>query len=203
MKDGSLYAVGDTCYLKYYIIEDGERVNKTIQWCKRSDVYDWWKKRRKWGYSSAVRDLQRTMMDKIKADAKAADAVALVLTQKSTPTDPGAIVQCHRKPAKGRDQRGQTPDHSRGRNWECDWDRALNRQTIMAENAQKEPRRRHSIRRATQLPGALSGVQFDVQFQERRPNRSNTGASTRIYSAACLAMQRTSAITKRQYPERP
>ena len=31
MQDGSLYAVGDTCYLKYYIITDGERVHKTIQ----------------------------------------------------------------------------------------------------------------------------------------------------------------------------
>ena len=76
MQDGSLYAVGDTCYLKYYIIADGERVHKTIQLCKRSDVHDWWKKRGKWGYSSAVRELQRETMDKIKADAKAADTKA-------------------------------------------------------------------------------------------------------------------------------
>jgi integrase len=85
MQDGSLYAVGDTCYLKYYIIADGERVHKTIQLCKRSDVYVWWKKRGKWGYSAAVRELQRKTMDKIKADAKAAEAAALALTQKATP----------------------------------------------------------------------------------------------------------------------
>ena len=35
MQDGSLYAIGDTCYLKYYIITDGKRVHKTIQLCKR------------------------------------------------------------------------------------------------------------------------------------------------------------------------
>lgn len=81
MRDGSLYAVGDTCYLKYYIIADGERVHKTIQLCKRSDVYDWWKKRGQWGYSSAVRELQRGKMDEIKAEAKAAEAAALALTR--------------------------------------------------------------------------------------------------------------------------
>ena len=85
MQDGSLYAIGDTCYLKYYIIADGKRVHKTIQLCKRDDVYDWWKKRGKCGFSSAVRELQRETMDKIKADAKAADTAALALTQKATP----------------------------------------------------------------------------------------------------------------------
>jgi integrase len=85
MQDGSLYAVGDTCYLKYYIIEDGERVHKTLQLCKRSDVHDWWKKRGKWGYSSAVRELQRETMDKIRASAKAAEVAALALTRKATP----------------------------------------------------------------------------------------------------------------------
>ena len=85
MQDGSLYAMGDTCYLKYYIIADGERVHKTIQLCKRSDVYDWWKKRGKCGFSSAVRELQRTTMDKVKTDAAQAQAAALALTQKATP----------------------------------------------------------------------------------------------------------------------
>jgi len=83
MQDGSLYAVGDTCYLKYYIIEDGGRVHKTIQLCKRSDVYDWWKKRGKWGFSSAVRTLQRETMDKVKADE--AKRVAALAPRSATP----------------------------------------------------------------------------------------------------------------------
>jgi integrase len=74
-QDGSLYAVGDTCYLKYYIIgPDGKRLHKTITLCKRSDTHDWWKKKGKWGFSSAVRTLQRETMDRIKAEAKAAEA---------------------------------------------------------------------------------------------------------------------------------
>jgi integrase len=73
MQDGSLYAVGDTCYLKYYIIEDGERVHKTIQLCKRSDVYDWWKKRGRWGFSSAVHDLQRETMAGLRAKIERAE----------------------------------------------------------------------------------------------------------------------------------
>jgi integrase len=85
MTDGSLYVVGHTCYLKYYIIADGRRVHKTIQLCKRSDVNDWWYKRGKWGFSSAVRDLQRETMDKVRADAKAAAVVALALTKGTTP----------------------------------------------------------------------------------------------------------------------
>jgi hypothetical protein len=36
MQHGSLNAIGDTCYLKYYIIVDGKRVHKTIQLCKRA-----------------------------------------------------------------------------------------------------------------------------------------------------------------------
>jgi integrase len=87
MKDGSLYAVGNTCYLKYYIIADGRRVHKTIQLCKRSDVHDWWKKRGKWGFSSAVRNLQRETMDKIRADVKAAEAAALAPAPSATPGD--------------------------------------------------------------------------------------------------------------------
>jgi hypothetical protein len=77
MQHGSLNAIGDTCYLKYYIIVDGKRVHKTIQLCKRDDVHDWWNKRGKWGFSSAVRSLQRETMDKIKAATKAAEAAAL------------------------------------------------------------------------------------------------------------------------------
>ena len=74
-RDGSLYAIGDTCYLKYYIIgADGKRVHKTVELCKRSDVHNWWKKKGKWGFSSAVREFQREMMDKVKAEAKAAEA---------------------------------------------------------------------------------------------------------------------------------
>jgi integrase len=84
-QDGSLYAVGDTCYLKYYIIEDGKRTHKTIQLCKRDDVRYWREKRGKWSFSSGVRELQRETMDKIKADAKAAEVAALALTRQGTP----------------------------------------------------------------------------------------------------------------------
>ncbi len=75
-QDGSLFVIGDTCYLKYYIIEDGKRVHKTIRLCERNDVYTWWKKKGRWGFSSAVRDLQRTTMDRIKGEAKTAEAAA-------------------------------------------------------------------------------------------------------------------------------
>src|SRR5450755_417394 len=85
MQDGSLYVVGGTCYLKYYIIEDGTRVHKTILLCKRSDVYDWWKKRGKWGFSSAVRTLQRETMDKIRRDADDCKTAALALLRQPTP----------------------------------------------------------------------------------------------------------------------
>lgn len=84
-QDGSLYAVGDTCYLKYYIIVDGKRKHKTVQLCKRDDVRYWREKRGKWSFSSGVRELQRTTMDKVKADAKAAEVAALALTRKATP----------------------------------------------------------------------------------------------------------------------
>ena len=80
-QDGSLYVVGDTRYLKYYIIDaetrsdssdpstDGKRVHKTIQLCKKSedDGLTWWKKKGNWGFSSGVRDLQRQKMDEIRA----------------------------------------------------------------------------------------------------------------------------------------
>jgi hypothetical protein len=69
--DGKLIDLGDTCYLKYYIIVDGKRVHKTIQLCQRDHTHDWWFKRGKWGFSSAVRDLQRETMDRINAEAKA------------------------------------------------------------------------------------------------------------------------------------
>lgn len=84
-QDGSLYVVGDTCYLKYYIIVDGKRKHKTVQLCKRDDVRYWREKRGKWSFSSGVRELQRETMDKVKADAKAAEVAALALTRKATP----------------------------------------------------------------------------------------------------------------------
>jgi hypothetical protein len=87
-QDGSLYVVGDTCYLKYYIIDaetrsdaggEQKRVHKTIQLCKKSedDGLTWWKKKGKWGFSTGVRDLQRQKMDAIRAEAKAAQAALL------------------------------------------------------------------------------------------------------------------------------
>jgi integrase len=83
--DGSLYTVGNTCYLKFYTIEAGERVHKTVKLCQRSDVFSWWKKRGKWGYSTAVRALQRTTMDKVKADT--AQRVAALTPAQSVPGD--------------------------------------------------------------------------------------------------------------------
>jgi len=87
--DGSLFAMGDTCYLKYRITEfkNGTpvRVHKTIQLCKRSDVHDWWKKRGKWGFSSGLRTLQRETMDRIKADE--ANRAAALSPQSATPGD--------------------------------------------------------------------------------------------------------------------
>jgi integrase len=87
-QDGSLYVVGDTCYLKYYIIDaetrsdagsEQKRVHKTIQLCKKSedDGLTWWKKKGKWGFSTGVRGLQRQKMDEIRAEAKAAQAAFL------------------------------------------------------------------------------------------------------------------------------
>src|SRR5467141_2956770 len=88
-QDGSLYAIGNTCYLKYYTVIDGKRVHKTVELCKRSDTYDWWKKKRngktRWSFSNAVTELQRQTMDKIKADAKAVEVAARALAQGPTP----------------------------------------------------------------------------------------------------------------------
>jgi len=75
-QQGSLYVVGSgadsSCFLKYRSTdENGDSVHKTVFLCKRDAAYDWWFKRGKWGFSSAVRDLQRTTMDKINAEAKA------------------------------------------------------------------------------------------------------------------------------------
>jgi len=89
-QDGSLYAIGDTCYLKYYIIQDGKRVHKTVSLCEKSDTLTWWKKKGKWEFSSAVRDLQRETMDRIKAEAKAVAEAARVARTKSS--DPGDII---------------------------------------------------------------------------------------------------------------
>src|SRR5258708_39656697 len=92
-QDGSLYVVGDTCYLKYYIIVDGTRKHTAVKLCKRSDVHDWWKKKgKKGGFSSAVRELQRETMDKVKTYTNAAGASALPLTKKGTPGEMLVIV---------------------------------------------------------------------------------------------------------------
>jgi integrase len=75
-QQGSLYVVGSgadsACYLKYRTTdESGNRVHKTVLLCKRDAAYEWWFKRGKWGFSSAVRDLQRTTMERINAEAEA------------------------------------------------------------------------------------------------------------------------------------
>jgi integrase len=73
-KDGTLFVIGNTCYLKYYTIgADGERKRNTVRLCSKSDVYDWSSKKRKgsknrdWSYSRPVIELQRETMAKIKA----------------------------------------------------------------------------------------------------------------------------------------
>lgn len=80
-QDGSLFVIGDTCYLKYYIIKDGNRVHKTIRLCEKSDGNDWSRKQKngkfKYSFSRPVRELQRQTMDKIKAAAQA-EAAALL-----------------------------------------------------------------------------------------------------------------------------
>src|SRR5205823_996957 len=88
-QDGSLYALGDTCYLKYYSMVDGKRKHKTVELCKRSDVNDWWKKRGKWGFSSAIQTEKRKRMDKINSDAKAAELAHAI--QKPTPWEPRVV----------------------------------------------------------------------------------------------------------------
>ncbi len=75
-QQGSLYVVGtgaeSACYLKYRSTdENGDRVHKTMFLCTRDERHDWWFKRGKWGFSSAVRDLQRETMDRINAEAQA------------------------------------------------------------------------------------------------------------------------------------
>jgi integrase len=76
-QEGTLFVIGDTCYLKYRITElkDGtsQRVHKTIQLCKRSDLYTWWKKKGKWGFSSAVHDLRRKTMDGLRTEIERAE----------------------------------------------------------------------------------------------------------------------------------
>lgn len=92
-QQGSLYVVGSgadsTCYLKYRTTdESGDRVHKTVLLCKRDEAYDWWFKRGKWGFSSAVRDLQRTTMEKINAATK---ALELAKATKLGPKDSGDL----------------------------------------------------------------------------------------------------------------
>jgi hypothetical protein len=76
-KDGTLFVIGNTCYLKYYTMKDGQRVSNTVRLCSNSDVYDWsskakrGSKKRKWSYSRPVIELQRETMAKIKAEQAA------------------------------------------------------------------------------------------------------------------------------------
>jgi integrase len=99
-QDGTLFVVGNACYLKYYTIgTDGERARHTVRLCAKSDVYDWsskakkgskkrkkkkGSKKRKWSFSRAVVELQRETMGRLKAEASAAQAAALA-GQKATP----------------------------------------------------------------------------------------------------------------------
>jgi integrase len=73
-KDGTLFVIGNACYLKYYTIAaDGERKRNTVRLCSKSDVYDWSSKKRKgsenrdWSFSRPVIELQRETIAKIKA----------------------------------------------------------------------------------------------------------------------------------------
>jgi len=76
-QEGTLFAIGDTCYLKYRITElkDGtpQRVHKTIRLCEKSDVYTWWKKKGKWGFSSAVHDLRSKKMVDLRTQIERAE----------------------------------------------------------------------------------------------------------------------------------
>ena len=76
-QEGTLFVNGDTCYLKYRITElkDGtpQRVHKTIRLCDKSDLYTWWKKKGKWGFSSAVHDLRRETMDGLRTEIERAE----------------------------------------------------------------------------------------------------------------------------------
>lgn len=77
-QEGTLFAIGDTCYLKYRITElkDGtlRRIHKTIPLCEKSDVYTWWKKKGKWGFSSAVHDLRTEKMAELRTKIERAQA---------------------------------------------------------------------------------------------------------------------------------
>jgi len=74
-QEGTLFAIGDTCYLKYRITElkDGTpvRVHKTVPLCEKSDKYTWWSKqkngRTRWGFSGAIHDLRDEKMAEVRA----------------------------------------------------------------------------------------------------------------------------------------
>jgi hypothetical protein len=76
-QEGTLFAIGDACYLKYRITElkDGtpQRVHKTIRLCKKSDVHTWWKEKGKWGFSSAIHDLRAEKMAELRTDIERAE----------------------------------------------------------------------------------------------------------------------------------
>jgi len=74
-QEGTLFAIGDTCYLKYRITEmkDGApvRVHKSVPLCEKSDKYSWWSKKKngdtKWGFSGAIHDLRDEKMAEVRA----------------------------------------------------------------------------------------------------------------------------------------
>lgn len=76
-QEGTLFCIGDTCYLKYRITElkDGtpQRVHKTIHLCDKSDVHTWWKKKGKWGFSSAVHALRAEKMAAVRQEIERAE----------------------------------------------------------------------------------------------------------------------------------
>lgn len=80
-QEGTLFANGDTCYLKYRITEsrDGttQRVHKTIRLCDRDDVHYWSSKQRKgktrWSFSQAVKDRRAEEMAKIRTTIEQAE----------------------------------------------------------------------------------------------------------------------------------
>jgi integrase len=95
-QEGTLFAIGDTCYLKYRITElksgTPQRVHKTIRLCEKSDVHTWWKKRGKWGFSSAVQDLRAEKMAELRKNIERAEP------SKGTPSSDIRIVDLWEMP---------------------------------------------------------------------------------------------------------
>jgi integrase len=70
-QDGSLFVIGDTCYVKYRTTENGKRVHKTVKLCEKSERFTWWKKQKngksRWGFSAAVHDRRDEVMRDLRA----------------------------------------------------------------------------------------------------------------------------------------